>query len=566
MSKIQGDEEKGIYGVSEPAVQVLPASDGDVHVDVHTKLYDGVQRNMEQRHMQMIALAGTLGTGLFLQSGKAIAHGGPAGALIAYAHVGTIVYCMCERSDPVPSPLPYAAHGTWRKTSCPHAERWLNPCFGFALGWQQVFSGIISLPTEIISASILISFWDTNFTVARQGGYITVLLILAASVNYLGVRWFGESEFIFSMIKIALIVGLIIAGLVVDLGGGPNHDRIGFRYWKNPGAFAEYHFTGSLGKFLGWFTDLLQAAYSYLGMEGIAIAAAEVKNPRVSVTKAVKRIFIRIVTFYILGMLIIGMLVPYDNDQLLQSTGTAASSPFVLAFNLAGIKVLPSIINAGVLTSAFSAANSGLYGTSRQLYGLAIRGQAPKIFAKTTKNGLPIYALILPTVFMSLSYMALGAGASTALNWLSNLTSLAGFITWTVISLTYLRFKAGVDSQGIDRRQFHPDPLTPRDSYASFWQPFPAYWTIFWCAIVILFNGWEVFTAGSWNASDFVVAYINLPLFAILAGGYWLVKRPKHLKPSELDFVSNIPSDEEVYYEEPPPKNIFQKIGNWLFT
>jgi amino acid transporter len=268
--------------------------------------------------------------------------------------------------------------------------------------------------------------------------------------NYLGVRWFGESEFIFSMIKwghlsvslrrllsllgllasladvcrIALIVGLIIAGLVVDLGGGPNHDRIGFRYWKNPGAFAEYHFTGNLGKFLGWFTDLLQAAYSYLGMEGIAIAAAEVKNPRVSVTKAIKRIFIRIFLFYIIGMLIIGMLVPYDNDQLLQSTGTAASSPFVLAFNLAGIKVLPSIINAGVLTSAFSAANSGLYGTSRQLYGLAIRGQAPKIFAKTTKKGLPIYALILPTAFMSLSYMALGAGASTALNWLSNLTSL----------------------------------------------------------------------------------------------------------------------------------------------
>jgi amino acid transporter len=149
-----------------------------------------------------------------------------------------------------------------------------------------------------------------------------------------------------------------------------------------------------------------------------------VKNPRVSVTKAIKRIFIRIAMFYIVGMLIIGMLVPYDNDQLLQSTGTAASSPFVLAFNLAGIKVLPSIINAGVLTSAFSAANSGLYGTSRQLYGLAIRGQAPKIFAKTTKKGLPIYALILPTAFMALSYMALGAGASTALNWLSNLTSL----------------------------------------------------------------------------------------------------------------------------------------------
>jgi amino acid transporter len=226
------------------------------------------------------------------------------------------------------------------------------------------------------------------------------------------------------MIKILLIVGLIIAGLIVDLGGSPSGDRIGFRYWKNPGAFAPYFTTGTMGNFLGWFKNLLQAAYSFLGMEQIAVAAAEVKNPRVSVTKAVKRIFIRILLFYILGILIVGMLVPSDNPHLLHSTGTAASSPFVLAFNLAGIKVLPSIINAGVLTSAFSAGNSGLYGTSRMLYGLALRGQAPKIFSKTTKKGLPIYSLMVVTLFSTLCYMALGSGASTALNWLSNLTSL----------------------------------------------------------------------------------------------------------------------------------------------
>jgi len=226
------------------------------------------------------------------------------------------------------------------------------------------------------------------------------------------------------MIKILLIVGLILAGIIVDLGGSPSGDRIGFRYWKNPGAFAPYFTTGNTGKFLGWFTNLLQAAYSFLGMEQIAVAAAEVKNPRVSVTKAIKRIFIRILLFYICGILVVGMLVPYDNPRLLQSTGTAASSPFVLAFNLAGIKVLPSIINAGVLTSAFSAANSGLYGTSRMLYGLSLRGQAPRIFSKTTKKGLPIFALMIATIFSTLSFMALGSGASTALNWLSNLTSL----------------------------------------------------------------------------------------------------------------------------------------------
>ena len=175
---------------------------------------------------------------------------------------------------------------------------------------------------------------------------------------------------------------------------------------------------------MGWFTDLLQAAYSFLGMEAIAIAAGEVKNPRVSVAKAVKRIFIRILLFYVLGILVIGMLVPSNDPNILQSTGTAASSPFVIAFNRAGIKILPSIINAGVLTSAFSAGNSGMYGGSRILYGLALRGQAPKFFAKTTRNGLPITALIGFACFTPLAYMALGSGAETALNWLSNLTSL----------------------------------------------------------------------------------------------------------------------------------------------
>ena len=381
--------------------------------------------------------------------------------------------------------------------------------------------------------------------------------MLTISINYFGVRAFGESEFIFSCIKICLIVGLILAGLIVDLGGSPSGDRIGFRYWKHPGAFAEYYTTGSLGKFLGFFKNLVQAAYSYLGMEQIALAAAEVKNPRVSVTKACKRIFYRIAMFYILGILIIGMLVPYDNDQLLQDNGTAASSPFVIAFNLAGIKVFPHIINAGVLTSAFSAGNSGLYGASRMLYGLSLRGQAPRFFSKTTKKGLPITALTASTIAVPLSYLAVSSGAETALNWLSNLTSLSGFITWCTISFSFIRFKQGCDAQGIDRSKFH---------YWNRFQPWYAYWCIFWCVVVILFNGWEVFVANGWNASDFVVDYINIPLFALLVGGYWIIRRPRHLKPSELDFVSNIPSDEEVSYDEPPPKNIFHKVCNYLLT
>ncbi|WWC68293.1 uncharacterized protein I206_102217 [Kwoniella pini CBS 10737] len=523
----------------------------DVRVDVHTNLYDGVQRNMEQRHMQMIALAGTLGTGLFLGSGKTIAHGGPVGSLLAFILTGSIAYSMmvCVGEMAVYAPI----SGGYIH----YIERWLNPSVGFAVGWQVCFQYCLFLPSEIIAASILISYWDTTFNNAHQAAYMIALMVGAAAINFFGVRWFGESEFFFAFIKIALVVGLIIAGLVVDLGGGPNHDRLGFRYWKDPGAFAEYHFSGNLGKFLGFFTNLLQAAGSFSGIESIAVAAAEVKNPRVALTKAIKRLFWRITIFYVLLIFIVGLLVPFNDSSLLQSTGTAASSPFVIAFKRAGIKVLPSIINAAVLTSAFSAASSLMYSVSRMLYGLSLRGYAPRFFSKTTKKGLPIFSLCFVTIFYALSFMTLSKGASTVLNWLSNLNALIGFITWGTIAITYLRFKKGLEAQGIDRKGLH---------YYSRFQPWPAYWVIFWSGIIIIFNGWEVFTKGSWDGSNFVIAYITIPVFSILILGYWLVKRPKHLKIDELDMYSNIPSDEEVTYEEPPPKNWGVKVVNFLFT
>ncbi|KAJ7485848.1 amino acid permease/ SLC12A domain-containing protein [Mycena latifolia] len=548
--------EKSVDYADVVAEKVGDGYDEDaVKIDVHTGLRDGLQRNMKQRHVQMIALAGTLGTGLFLGSGKAIAHAGPAGALLAYMHVGTICYCMLMSLGEMMCYMPISGGYIH------FAERFIDPAMGFALGWLQWYGGVVSLPTEIISATLIIGFWDTGpdgagMLNSHLAGYLTLLLFLCAAVNFLGVRWFGESEFCFAVIKIALVLGCIIGGLVIDLGGGPSHERIGFRYWKEPGAFAPYLVGGNTGKFLGWFQTLLQAAYSYLGMESLAMTAAEVENPRKSLAKAVRRVFYRILMFYVLGILIVGMLVPSDDKDLLQSTGTAASSPFVLAMTRVGVKGLPSVINAGVLTSAFSAGNTGLYGSSRQIYGLALRGQAPRIFAKTTKGGLPIVALSFSAIWILLSYMALSEGASTVLNWLSNLTSILGFCTWGIISLTYIRFYHGLKAQGIDRTKF---------VYWNRFQPFPAYWALCWSVLIIIFNGWSVFIKGEWNVSDFIIAYINLPIFLVLYAVYKVVRRSKAVKPSEMDFHSNVPPPESVDFNEPEPTTVRGKVWAWLF-
>lgn len=194
---------------------------------------------------------------------------------------------------------------------------------------------------------------------------------------------------------------------------------------------------GGLGRFLAVLGVLVQAAFSYQGVELVAIAASETKNPRANIKKAVGRVFYRILFFYIIGVFITGLIVPYNNDDLLSDSGNAAESPYVIAMSTAGIKVLPHIINAGVFTSAFSAGNSFLFTASRILYGLALRGQAPRIFAYTTKKGLPLTAVIASSAFPWLAFLTISSGANTVFNWFVNLSTVGGFFAWLGISTSF---------------------------------------------------------------------------------------------------------------------------------
>lgn len=224
-----------------------------------------------------------------------------------------------------------------------------------------------------------------------MAAWITLVIVLILVLNLIAVSIYGEAEFCFAGIKIITIVGLLLLAFILDLGGGPNHDRLGFRYWKNPGAMnLFYSEQPNTGRFLGLFSTLVNAAFSYGGVETVAVAAGEAENPRKNIPKAVRRVFWRILFFYVLGSLAIGVLVPYNDSNLLsaQKSGAsgAAQSPWVIAIDRAGIKGLPSVINAVILTSASSSANSFLYTGSRYLYALAQNGQAPRIFLKCSKK------------------------------------------------------------------------------------------------------------------------------------------------------------------------------------
>ena len=240
------------------------------------------------------------------------------------------------------------------------------------------------------------------------------------------------------------IVILIILGIVLMAGGGPNHEPLGFKYWVSPGPFnyvpidgGDGFIPGSWGQFLAFWNVFVQAAFSFIGTEIIATTLGEAENPRRTVPRAIRTVFFRLLFFYVGGIFIISVLVNYDNPLLLNETGagTASASPFVIAIQNAGIPALPSIANAVFLISAWSAGNSDLYASSRTLYSLAVERQLPAIFRKCTKRGLPITCVIATGVFGLLAYLATGsATADVAFGWLYNLSAITGIITWWWVS------------------------------------------------------------------------------------------------------------------------------------
>ncbi|KAH7920395.1 hypothetical protein BV22DRAFT_1050370 [Leucogyrophana mollusca] len=542
-------------------------------------------------------IGGVIGTGLFLGSATALKAGGPLGILLGYSFIGSICFCVMITIGEMIAFLPIA--GGHIKL----AERFVDPAFSFAMGWNfwynwtaepGVFSfqslrcqviplrssiltiqaqKLTSFSAELSAAATLIEFWKPGVSNAV---WISMCLVVAVGINLSGVGGFipcsvwrfvahllaevtgvyGEAEFIFASIKVITITGLIVLGIVLDLGGGPTHDRIGFRYWRNPGPFAQYDgISGAKGQFIGWSRVVTQAAFSYTGTEVVAIAAAEAKNPRRNLPKAIRRVYIRICLFYIGGVFVIGLLVPSNQPLLNLSAANASASPYVIAINQAGIKGLPSVINAALLTSAWSASSGDVYISSRGLYGLAVSGNAPKIFMRTSRSGLPYVSVFFCSAFSLLAYMVINTSSGEVFTWFSSMTATCGLVTWSGIGIIYLRFRKGFLLQGYDRSTL---------PYASRFQPFGAWWAVIASAVTLLFSGWEVFLKGNWSIATFLTNYLPAFLFPILYLGAKYFRNAPLVKPSEMDFKSGIAEIEAITHDDPPPKNWLEAFWIWL--
>ncbi|KAJ3511218.1 hypothetical protein NLJ89_g4227 [Agrocybe chaxingu] len=454
---------------------------------------------------------------------------------------------------------------------------WIDKSTGIAIGWNFWYSMAITMPTEISAATALVNFWTPSLNHAVP---ISCLWLLIAIINFSPVRVYGEFEFYFAFckvsahlhllrssearpVKIALIITFIIAGIVLDAGGLPGQERIGFRYWQDPyPLFREYIKTGPCGRFLGFWSTMISATFAYGNVQVVAIAGAETRNPRRSIPSALKKTFTRVILFYVVSVFVISLTVP-ANDERLNAPGDISRSPFVIAFTGVGIKTLPSIINAIVFTSAFSSGNACTFLASRTLHGLALDGHAPSVFLKLNRYQVPYMAVAASVVWGGIAYASLNRSAYQAFSWLVSLVTTSGIISWVIIGITYIRFFRALKVQGI-QREFLP--------YKSPFQPYITmfkYYGLVMNLLVLIFSGWNAFSP-RFDASLFASNYLNCFIYPVLYLALKMWLKDGIIPLDDIDFESEfatIKAEEERddYSHDDFRGTYYDRILNALF-
>lgn len=390
-------------------------------VDPHREEEPHLARNLSNRHLQLIAIGGAIGTGLFMGSGKTISLAGPS-ILLVYAVIGFMLFfVMRALGEILLSNLEYRSFADF-------AGDYLGPWAQFFTGWTYWLCWIVTGVADVVAVSGYVSFWFPELALWIPAlGLIFTLLAL----NLPTVRNFGEIEFWFALIKIVAIVGLIIAGVYMLSTGFtlPNGSQASVAHLWNHGGFFP-------NGFLGFVAGFQIAVFAFVGIELVGTAAAETKDPERNLPKAINSIPIRVVLFYLGALFVIITVIPWDQVD-------PNSSPFVAMFSLAGLGIAAHVVNFVVLTSATSSANSGIYSTSRMIYGLATSKLAPKALAKLNKRQVPVNSLFFSCVFLLAGVVLLYAGQSIieAFTIVTTISALLFIFIWSIILASYLQYR-----------------------------------------------------------------------------------------------------------------------------
>lgn len=460
-----------------------------------------LKRKLKNRHLQMIAIASSIGLGLLIGTGSALGTGGPAGILIAWGLTGSAILCTIQAMAELAVTFPIS--GSFNV----FASRFIDPSVGFAVAWNYFFQFLVLLPLELVAGSITMKYWNRAI---NPDIWVLIFYLAVISINFFGVRAYGEAEFIFSTCKVLAVIGFILVSIVLAAGGAPNGKSVGTLYWHDPGAFAN--------GFKGVVAVFVTAAFSFGGTELVGLTAAEADDPRKSLPKATKQVFWRILMFYMVSLTLITFLVPYTSSDLFGASSDVNTSPFVIAIKNGGIHGLPSVMNAVILISVISVGSSSVYATSRTLTSLAQQGLAPEVCGYVDRAGRPLVAIVITNIFGLISFIAASGNQALIFDWLLSISALSSIFTWLSICVAHIRFRRAMTVQGRNTNEL---------AFVSQTGVIGSYYGATLNILVIIAQFWLALfpLGGKPSASNFFQSYLGFVVLIIFYVGHKIWRR-----------------------------------------
>lgn len=406
-------------------------------------VHEELERNLQERHIQLIALGGVIGVGLFLGSASAIEKAGPA-VVVAYMIAGFAVYFVMRAMGELT--VEYPVSGSFSA----HAYQFLSPLAGYISGWNYWYFWLVTCMAEITAVSVYVHLW---FPDLPQWISCLIALIPMTCVNLISVKAYGEFEFWFALIKIATIIFFIFTGCaMIFFGIGNGGVAVGLSNLVAHGGFFPNGWTGV-------FNTLLMILYAYVGIEVLGVTAGEAHNPEKTLSSAIDKVLYRIFLFYVLALLVVMAIYPWDQIG-------HAGSPFVMVFEKLGISSAAHVINFVVITAALSSCNSGIYSTGRMLYNLSLQGKAPKYFSKVNQHKVPYRCIGLSAAVMLIGVALNYFLPSQVFIIMTSVSSFACMITWTLILLSQINYRKSLSPEEKLKIRYKM-PFSPYSNYVT---------------------------------------------------------------------------------------------------
>ncbi|KAF3396490.1 Dicarboxylic amino acid permease [Penicillium rolfsii] len=517
--------------VTSPRPTTPPGTPSEKAKEVATGFSD-IYGALSPRRAGLISVGSAIGTGLIIGSGRSLALGGPAAMMISYTLVGFTVFLVLSALGEVAAWLPKPS------TVADQAFRFCDPALGFSLGWIYWLKYAIITPNQLTAAALVVDLWVDHQRV-NHGVWITLFIIIITALNYISHSLPSQIEFYVSTVKLLVMSGLMILSLVLALGGGPDHEAKGFRYWQDPGAFVLYkgHMPDALFATCG---AMSSATFAYIGSERSGILARSPNVPK-TMNRAIKHTFYRILVFHLLGITLLGMTLPYDSLSSHfhpHSQTKPAASPFVAALMVAGIAVLPHLLNVCILFFILSIATYDLFLATKALSDLALRGRALKFMSKVNSNGVPVYALAVSACMTTLAYLNVSQDSRMVFEYLLNLVTMLGLLTWISILVTHICFVRARKAQGISNEML---------AFEAVFGLSGTWLALLLCGFIsstmVLSSLYVRDSKIAVNPAKFMAAFVGVPAYISLYFGHKIVLKSKHINPRDADFWSDKQTD-----------------------